>query len=102
LTLSKLPAIGSVQVTPPDDTKYVLTVNGPGGSDSKYVTASLYAPPAKTQGSWWYFKMTNPQSQVTPCFTVAVFADTEAHAKQVAEAQNGGFGGESQFTTACP
>jgi hypothetical protein len=56
-------------------------------------------------GQFFYFKMENAQSKITPCFTIAVFADTEAHAQALAEAQNGGYTATSidagEFSTAC-
>jgi len=42
-------------------------------------------------GQWFYFRMENANSSVTPCFTVAIKAPDEATAKALAEQQNGGY-----------
>jgi hypothetical protein len=43
------------------------------------------------QGQVFYFKMSNPQSVVTPCFTLALFAPDVATAEQLAKSRNGNY-----------
>lgn len=40
---------------------------------------------------WFYFQMTNPTSDVQPCFSVAILAQNLSQAKQLAEYENGGY-----------
>lgn len=104
LNIPRLPIQGSQTVTPAYDTQYTLTVSDSRGQISQTKLVKLYAasPPI---GSVFYFKMTNPQSQVTACFTVAIYANDQMAAKRMAEQQNGGYKAESinasQFATAC-
>ena len=104
LNIPHLAIQGSQTVTPAYDTSYTLTVSDSRGQVSQTKLVKLYAasPPI---GSVFYFKMTNPQSQVTPCFTIAIYAKDKATAKAMAEQQNGGYKAESidasQFMTAC-
>ncbi len=87
-----LPANGWIQVTPTRSTmtKYTLVVSSPDGSDSKAKVVQLYNG-GSASGSVFYFKMTNNQSSVTPCFTIAIYAQDEPTAQQLAQQQNGGY-----------
>jgi hypothetical protein len=92
-----LPTSGSKSVSPRRSTQtmYTLTAASPLGSDSRSLVVQLYCPPGAScsppAGMVFYFKMTNSNSQILPCFTIAVFDKDAATAKQDAEAQNGGY-----------
>lgn len=96
---------GSQMVTPGEDTQYTLTVSDSRGKVSQAKWVTVYAPPTPPPGSVFYFKMTNPQSEVTPCFTLAIYAKDMATATVLAEQQNGGYTAASidasQLMTAC-
>ncbi|GLW96079.1 hypothetical protein Misp02_01660 [Microtetraspora sp. NBRC 16547] len=100
----RVPLTGTQTVTPSDDTKYTLTAQDGRGAVSRDTLVSVYSPNPPA-GSVFYFKMTNPQSEITPCFTVAVYAKDQTTAKSIAEQQNGGYTAtaidQSQFMTAC-
>jgi hypothetical protein len=96
--------VNSLQVTPSDNTKYVLTINGPGGS----VTATLSVDVYNSQqqgGSVFFFKMTDDDSSVLPCFMLAIYAPDEASAETLAKDQNGGYDAvqvdENEFLAGC-
>lgn len=92
LNLPALGFTGSFKVTPAQNTQYTLQVTnaGQGGlSASKSLTVSLYTPPSTSGLQPYYFKM-SCNSQVTPCFTIMVYAQSESQGKQLAEQQNGG------------
>jgi len=95
---------GSQSVTPGEDTQYTLTVTDSRGQVSQAKWVTVYAP-ISSPPLLFYFKMTNPQSQITPCFTIAIYAKDKETAKALAEQQNGGYKAESidasQFMTAC-
>src|SRR5262249_9990704 len=94
LNAQHLPASGSLTRRPGSGTRYTLTVTSPRGTVSQEVEVKLYAS-GQPAGSVFYFKMTNEQSQVTPCFAIAVYAGSEAAAKSAAEAEYGGYTAES-------
>ncbi len=102
--VSRLPTNGSVNVTPPYNSVYTLTAASDGGTVSANKSVTLYGT-TMTSGSIFYFKMTNANSQVTPCFTLAIFAPDAAIAKNLAEQQNGGYTATqidaSELVTAC-
>ena len=103
LNLAKLPLQGSKFVQPAWNTKYTLTCTNPSGSISSDLWVTLHAP---SQGCTVFFlKMFNPQSAVTPCFTIAVCAQNEQAAIQMAQNANGGYTAEkideAQFLSAC-
>jgi hypothetical protein len=95
--------IGSQQVTPHFNTFYTLRALSPAGTSAKEKEVKLHGP--SQAGMSYYFKLTNPTSVVTPCFTVAVWASTADEAKRIAEQANGGYMATqidvSQFLTAC-
>ncbi len=105
LNLANVSLQGSQSVTPGEDTRYTLTVTDSRGQVSQAKWVTVYAPPTPPPGSVFYFKMTNAQSQITPCFTLAIYAKDKETAKAMAEQQNGGYKAESidasQFMTAC-
>jgi hypothetical protein len=103
-SVSRLPTSGSVNVTPPYNSVYSLTATSDGGTVSANKSVTLYSS-MTTSGSTFYFKMTNANSQVTPCFTLAIFAPDATTAKKLAEQQNGGYTATqidaSELLTAC-
>jgi hypothetical protein len=88
-----LPAKGLKAVAPTrsTETRYTLQARSLSSTDTKKKVITLYRPPPSDPGMYYYFKMTNPQSSVTPCFTLAIYAPNETTGKQLAEAQNGGY-----------
>jgi hypothetical protein len=106
LNKAGVPWKGSQTVTSSHETTYTLTAHDSRGTSSRDTVVTVYYPPNPPSGSVFYFKMTNPQSETTPCFTIAVYAKDEMTAKSIAEQQNGGYQAtkidQSQFMTACP
>ena len=100
---TKLSTPGGISVTPSDTTYYTLTATSAGGSDSRKQTVTVYNP-GLTGGSWYYFQILN-NSQVTPCFTDAVYASSLAQATQIEQARNQGASikqiDASEFASAC-
>jgi hypothetical protein len=109
LYFSHLSAMGSQTVTPRWNTTYTLRAATPQGeSDSRDVRIQHYRT-TETQPSGvspFCFRMTNPNSVVTKCFAICVYESDQAHAKQEAERENGGYMASaidgSQFASACP
>jgi hypothetical protein len=87
-----LPLSGSIKITPTRSkmTKYTLVASSSDGSDTKDKVVQLYNG-GSASGSVFFFKMTNNQSQVTPCFTIAIYSQDQNTAQQLAEQQNGGY-----------
>ena len=104
LKAAHLSPSGQLTVKPSYDTTYTLTVTSSRGSDSKSKLVKLHAA-TQPSGAVFYFRMTNRNSQVLPCFAIAVYADTEAHAKAIALDQWGGYMAEdidaAAFASAC-
>jgi len=100
---TKLPTSGSIYVTPSDTTYYTLTANSPGGADSRKQTVTIYNPMGSS-GTWYYFQIFN-NSEVTPCFTDAVYAASPSQAAQIEQSRNQGSTikqiDASDFTSAC-
>ncbi|MDA4112638.1 MAG: hypothetical protein OK474_01150 [Thaumarchaeota archaeon] len=84
--------VNSLQVVPSANTRYSLQISGPGGSASDSLWVDVYNS-KQDKGSWFYFQMTD-ESDILPCFMLAVFAPDAASAKSLAEAQNGGYEAE--------
>jgi hypothetical protein len=105
LHVKSLPSSGSYKISPKQQwSQYTLTATNAGGSASQMIQVQVYEG-SQQIGSIFYFKMSNPGSSVTPCFTVAIDAKDKASAKQIAENQNGGYTATSidasQFDSAC-
>lgn len=93
LWISALPGTSSFSVSPTRSTltRYTLTVTNSGGvSVSKPLIVQIYNPQTGANLQPFFFRMTGA-SQVTPCFTVLVWAPDQATATQLAERDNGGF-----------
>jgi hypothetical protein len=101
---------GSLGVSPTRETQttYTLHAEGPHGAASKDIVISLYAPPTPLpQATSYYFKLTqNSSINGLTCYTVAVFAQSQAQALELVQRGYGGFTVESitsdQFIGACP
>lgn len=80
----------SLQVTPSDNTNYVLQIDGPGGSATASLSVDVYNSQSAGE-SVFFFKMTDDDSEVLPCFTLAILAPDQPTAEGLARAQNGGY-----------
>ena len=81
LDMPYVPPTGSQQVTPRFNTTYTLTAITTGGDrDSREKEVRLYG--GTPTGSLFYFKMTSPQSWVTPCKTITIYAPDQTTAKK--------------------
>jgi hypothetical protein len=87
------PADGSMTVSPTRDTftRYTLTARNAFGAVTAMKVIQLYLAPPPASGNVYYFKMTNPTSTVTPCFTMAIYAPDETTGALWAEQLNGGY-----------
>jgi len=107
LDVPTLPIKGQMKVQPQWDTTYKLTATNESGSVSGSFLLKLYNPAsAQNCPGVFYLKLTNPDpTAVRPCFTLAICAQSEDHAKQLAESQNSPYKAMvikgAEFTTAC-
>jgi hypothetical protein len=103
LFMPRVGASGSQQVSPHFTSTYTLRATNSDGTATREKQVKLHGagPTCVT----YYFKMTNPASRVTPCFTTAICAPDQETAKRIAEYSNGGYTATridaSQFNTAC-
>jgi hypothetical protein len=102
--VSHLSASGQITVHPDYDTVYTLTVTSTHGTDSRTQQVKLYNGSTPT-GTAYYFAMTNPNSWVLPCFTLAIFASDEATAKSLAMREYVGYTAQpidyNEFVNGC-
>jgi hypothetical protein len=105
---SGVSAQGSQAITPGDTfTRFIISAQSPGGSDSASAVVQLYRDPGSPQCagcSWYYFTM-NPPSSLVPCSNVAYFEANETVAEQRAESEWIGYTAESitysEFVAGC-
>jgi hypothetical protein len=94
----------SLQVTPSDNTNYVLQIDGPGGSATASLSVDVYNGQSAGE-SVFFFKMTDDDGEVLPCFVLAILAPDAATGEALAKAQNGGYDAEqvdeAQFLAGC-
>jgi hypothetical protein len=83
---------GSFKVTPTRSTptKYTMLATDDAGQATADALVNLYSV-SQGGGTVFYFRMSNSASQVTPCFTIAVYATTQGQAEGIAAQQNGGY-----------
>lgn len=97
--------VNSLKVTPSDNTKYSLQITGPGGAATASLSVDVYNSHSQG-GSVFFFKMTDDDSDVLPCFMLAIYAPDENSAETLAKAQNGGYDAEqvdeATFLAGCP
>jgi len=107
LSATGVSPVGDLQVVPRFDSRYTLAVRYSGGTTSQSVQVRHYGTaPQNPQLSRFCFRMENPQSTVTPCFSLEIYATDAATAKRTAEQLNGSFTAQqidcSTVTQACP
>lgn len=105
LDIPRLGASTSWHVTPHFNTWYTLrATNGAGTTTSGEKEVKLYGTVSPGPRPF-YFRMTNPGSVVTTCFTLVVYASDQSSAQRAAEQSNGGYTATlidaSQLLTAC-
>ncbi len=90
------PADGTLIVSPTRSThtRYTLTAQNAFGTVTAMKVIQLYAVPGSSTAQVYFFKMTNPASTVTPCFTMAIYAPDETTGEQWAEGMNGNYDAE--------
>ena len=89
LNIPSVPLSGSRTVQAGQSGQYVLWAQNDGGLDT-WVQYVAVGPPAGPS-QWYWFKMTNPDNAVQPCFTEAYFAPDQDTAKSWAEGRNVGY-----------
>lgn len=113
MRLTRLAATGSHVVTPRLPVRHVrYTLSATGANGTAQATKDVYiarapVPTPLPEGKFYFFRMRATQpNPVTPCFGVAMWAASEASAKQQAEAQNGGYTAsaitEAEYLAGCP
>jgi hypothetical protein len=98
---------GSMTVHPTStQTKYTITSSGSGGGASANLVVTLAPSSAPPNGQTFYFKLTNAQSTILPCFADAVIANSQAMAEQLLKNAWGGYAitpiTAQEMTSACP